>query len=137
MAKKKRKKKPAVSKPIEIYKHKSKRKNNPHVGGVTSKRESPKVKAKKYQYDSHLDPLLQWAGKAERTSFEVPSVSLHVHEKIDPRSIIETVRNRNSIDYEQLSLFQRMFHFSVELLEGDFMFKRPFFVLQSFFLSFL
>ncbi len=82
MAKKKKKKKLAVSKPIEIYKHKNKRKNNPHVGGVTSKRESPKVKAKKYQYDPYLDPQLQWAGKAEWTSFEVPSVSLHVHERI-------------------------------------------------------
>ena len=36
-----------------------------------------------------------WAGKAERTSFEVPTVSLHVHERIDPRTIIEAVRKRN------------------------------------------
>ncbi len=40
-------------------------------------------------------PCLQWAGKAEHTSFEVPTVSLHVHERIDPRSIIEAVRKRN------------------------------------------
>lgn len=31
-------------------------------------------------------------GKAEHTSFEVPTVSLHVHERIDPRTIIEAVR---------------------------------------------
>jgi len=40
-------------------------------------------------------PYLNWAGKAEHTSFEVPTVSLHVHERIDPRTIIEAVRNRN------------------------------------------
>ena len=47
---------------------------------------------------------LQWAGKAERTSFEVPSVSLHVHERIDPRTIIEAVRRRNG-NGAQMSLF--------------------------------
>jgi len=33
------------------------------------------------------------------------TVSLHVHERIDPRSIIEAVRKKNGSDYEQLSLF--------------------------------
>ena len=100
------KKRKNSGKPIEIYKHKTrKRKNNPQVGSVTSETDNPTVKTKKYKYDPHLDPELQWAGKAERTSFEVPVVPLHIHEKIDPRSIIETVRNRNSIDYEQMSLF--------------------------------
>jgi adenine-specific DNA-methyltransferase len=32
-----------------------------------------------------LDPQLIWAGKAEHTSFEVPMVSLHVYEHIDPK----------------------------------------------------
>lgn len=39
-------------------------------------------------------PYLQWAGKAERTSFEVDTVSLHVHERIDPMSILSAVRKR-------------------------------------------
>jgi adenine-specific DNA-methyltransferase len=50
-------------------------------------------------------PYLAWAGKAERTSFEVPTVSLHVHERIDPRSILEAVRKKNGSNYEQLSLW--------------------------------
>ena len=100
------KRKKSGSKSIEIYKHKTqKRKNNPQVGAVTSETDSPKVKTKKYRYDPHLEPKLQWAGKVERSAFEVPTVPLHIHEKIDPRSIIETVRARNSIDYEQMSLF--------------------------------
>jgi len=50
-------------------------------------------------------PYLNWTGKAERTSFEVPTVSLHVHERIDPRSILEAVRKKNGSNYEQLSLW--------------------------------
>lgn len=39
-------------------------------------------------------PYLNWAGKAERTSFDVDTVSLHVHERIDPASILAVVRKR-------------------------------------------
>ncbi len=39
-------------------------------------------------------PYLNWTGKAERTSFEVDTVSLHVHERIDPASILAVVRKR-------------------------------------------
>ncbi|MFZ3207316.1 MAG: site-specific DNA-methyltransferase, partial [Geobacteraceae bacterium] len=37
-------------------------------------------------------PYLNWTGKAERTSFEIDTVSLHVHERIDPMSILAAVR---------------------------------------------
>jgi adenine-specific DNA-methyltransferase len=39
-------------------------------------------------------PYLNWAGKAERTSFEVDTVSLHVHERIDPATILANARKR-------------------------------------------
>lgn len=86
----------AGKKPIEQYEHKGKeRVNNPPVGLVTP--ETDKEGGKKtYAYDPHIDPSLQWAGKAEHTSFEVPAVSLHVHERIDPRTIIEAVRKTPS-----------------------------------------
>jgi hypothetical protein len=38
----------------------------------------------------------------------VPTVSLHVHERIDPRSIIEAVRKKNGEDFVQGSLFSRL-----------------------------
>jgi len=92
-------------KPIEQYDHKGKtRPNNPPVGLVDAKSDAGEGK-KTYAYDPHLDPTLVWAGKAERTSFAIPTVSLHVHERIDPRSIIEAVRKKNGSDYEQMSLF--------------------------------
>lgn len=39
-------------------------------------------------------PYLNWAGKAERSSFDVDTVSLHVHERIDPASILSVVRKK-------------------------------------------
>src|SRR5579862_1643520 len=88
--------KPNHKRPIEQYEHTSKtRINNPPVGLVTPKTDPPVTSRKTYAYDPHLDPQLVWAGKAEHTSFEVPTVSLHVHERIDPRTIIEAVRKRN------------------------------------------
>ena len=84
-----------AKRPIESYDHRGKeRLNNPPVGLVTPETDRDAGK-KTYAYDPHLDPQLQWAGKSEHTSFEVPTVSLHVHERIDPRTIIEATRKRN------------------------------------------
>jgi len=49
-------------------------------------------------------PYLNWAGKAEHTTFEIPTVSLHVHERIDPKTIIQAVRKGNG-EVGQMSLF--------------------------------
>lgn len=101
-------KKKSKKKPIEQYDHKGKQRvNNPPVGLVTPETDKETGK-KKYQYDPHLDPQLVWAGKAEHTSFEVPNVSLHVHERIDPRTIIEAVRKQNGQSSQQLSFFSSL-----------------------------
>ncbi|MCA9720428.1 MAG: site-specific DNA-methyltransferase, partial [Myxococcales bacterium] len=50
-------------------------------------------------------PALAWAGKDERARFEVPSVSLHVHERVDPPTIIEALRSRASSPAPQPALF--------------------------------
>jgi adenine-specific DNA-methyltransferase len=43
----------------------------------------------------HLqEPYLNWAGKAEGTSFSVDTVSLHVHERVDPATILANARKR-------------------------------------------
>jgi adenine-specific DNA-methyltransferase len=77
------------------------------VGLVTPHTDPDAGAGRTYAYDPHLDPQLVWAGKAERTSFEVPTVSLHVHERIEPRTIIEAVRKRNGDGSRpQLSLFE-------------------------------
>ena len=89
---------------VENYTHADKeRVNNPPVGLVTPETDKDADK-KTYAHDPHLDPQLVWAGKVEHTSFKVPTVSLHVHERIDPRTIVEAVRKRNGADPQQ-SLF--------------------------------
>ena len=102
-----RRRSPQAKRPIESYDHRDKdRLNNPPVGLVTPETDRDAGR-KTYAYDPHLDPQLQWAGKAEHTSFKVPTVSLHVHERIDPRTIIEATRKRNgSGDPVQGSLFE-------------------------------
>lgn len=102
-----RPKKSDAGRPIESYGHHDKeRLNNPPVGLVTPDTD-PDAGPRTYQYDPHLDPQLVWAGKAEHTSFEVPTVSLHVHERIDPRTIVEAVRRAPDPDAAvQLSLFE-------------------------------
>ncbi len=121
--------------PVEHYEHSDKQRiNNPPVGLVTPETDPPlpthktydyvtpvpsvplgqtgvgraPSPAKQLDYDPHLDPQLVWAGKKEHTSFEVHTVSLHVHERIDPSTIIEAVRKRNGNGLpEQPSLFER------------------------------
>ncbi len=39
-------------------------------------------------------PYLNWTGKAERTSFDVDTVSLHVHERVDPATILANAAKR-------------------------------------------
>ncbi len=81
---------------IDQYDHKGQtRLNNPPVGLVTPETDSLAPTRRTFEYDPHLDPQLVWAGKKEHPSFEVPTVSLHVHERIDPRTIVEAVRRRN------------------------------------------
>lgn len=93
-------------KPLEQYEHKDKeRLNNPPVGLVDAHTDNGGQRKQTYAYDPHLDPELQWAGKAEHLSFDVPTVSLHVHERIDPRRIIEVVRKEAETG-GQMSLFE-------------------------------
>ena len=90
---------------VENYAHEDKeRVNNPPVGLVTPDTD-PDTGTQTYEHDPHIDPYLSWAGKAEHTSFEVPTVSLHVHERIDSRTIIEAARKRDDAE-PQMSLFQ-------------------------------
>lgn len=76
--------------------------NNPPVGLVTPESDQD-LPAKKYSFDPHLDPQLEWSGKVENSDFKVDTVSLHRHERIDPMTIIgKVLKNQNS---EQQTLF--------------------------------
>ncbi|KRT74915.1 MAG: methylase N-4/N-6 domain-containing protein [Deltaproteobacteria bacterium CSP1-8] len=48
-------------------------------------------------------PFLNWAGKAERLSFDVPTLPLFVHERLSTKAIIETLKRHKSD--KQLDMF--------------------------------
>src|SRR3989338_7580144 len=104
MAVKRQKKTKEIS--VESYSHKGKkRKNNPPVGLVSTATDKLNGRTK-YQHDPHIDPYLSWAGKKEGTEFEVQNVSLHIHERIDPKRIIKSFLKEDTKP-KQPSLFEQ------------------------------
>lgn len=90
---------------LENYLHsENKRVNNPPVGLVSTSTDNV-TGTSKYAHDPHIDPHLSWAGKTESSSFEVPNVSLHIHERIDPQRIAKSFIKRRS-QPQQVSLFE-------------------------------
>jgi adenine-specific DNA-methyltransferase len=81
---------------ILSYRHPDRRKNNPEVGMVTPTTDPFDAKTR-WAHDPHLDPTLSWTGKTERTRFAVDTVSLHVHERIDPASILSAARKKSAL----------------------------------------
>ena len=57
-----------------------------------------KKPAAAYRYDASLSPALDWAGKAERLSFEVPTLPLFVHERLSAAAILETLKGHRRDD---------------------------------------
>jgi len=101
--KSKKKTKISTESKVKQYIHeKEKRTNNPPVGLVTPESDQD-LPAKKYSFDPHLDPQLEWSGKVENSNFEVDTVSLHRHERIDPMTIIGKVLKKQ--DSKQQTLF--------------------------------
>ncbi len=89
------------------YQHnKPKRANNPQAGLVSDALDS-KPKKKIYQHDPYIDPTLSWTGKTENMSFDVDTVSLHIHERIDPKRIIKQVLKKTDQVNTQPSLFEQ------------------------------
>lgn len=92
---------------VEAYSHKGKkRKNNPPVGLVSSATDKLNGRTK-YKHDPYIDPILSWAGKAEGMSFEVQNVSLHIHERIDPKRIVKAFLKKKEQKQFQLDLFEQ------------------------------
>jgi adenine-specific DNA-methyltransferase len=85
----------AGGEPTADYRHDAKRKNNPPAGLVDLDKAPPQP-TRKYEYDPHLDPQLQWTGKKEHTSFEVDTVSLHIHERVSAQAIMRAVKREDA-----------------------------------------
>jgi adenine-specific DNA-methyltransferase len=51
------------------------------------------------------EPFLDWAGKAERLSFDVPTLPLFVHERLSTKAILETLKGHERDRQMELQLF--------------------------------
>ena len=90
---------------VKQYIHSDKtRVNNPPVGLVTAETDNV-IGKKTYKLDPHLEPELQWAGKAEGISFEVDTVSLHVHQRVDPLTIVNVVKKIDLNEQQSISRY--------------------------------
>ena len=49
-------------------------------------------------------PFLNWAGKAERLSFDVPTLPLFVHDRLSTQAIVETLKSHRK-DAAQADMF--------------------------------
>lgn len=71
--------------------------------------ERPRVKAELSEATEQLKrlsrPFLNWAGKAERISFDVPTLPLFVHERLSTKGIIETLQGHKRDQQIELELF--------------------------------
>ena len=50
-------------------------------------------------------PFLDWAGKAERLSFDVPTLPLFVHERLSTKAILETLKAHERDRQMEMQLF--------------------------------
>ena len=92
---------------IEAYDHKGKKRaNNPSAAMAHYDKEEETTTT--YAFDPHLDPRLDWAGKKEGLSFDVPASSIHIHESIKPHKILRSVHaigDDYDEAYHQIDLF--------------------------------
>jgi len=105
-----RKKKPTGPKPVDAIVHPDKRTNLPTADAqdfVAPEHEG--VKSLRYPRDPSIDPQLVWRGKDDEDAqdLEVPAPPIFIQEKIDPRVLIENLRDTagGGAQEPELSLF--------------------------------
>ena len=128
-----RRTKPAAAVPVDEdrvgdYRHAEASRTNIPEAGLATQDTAP-VEPVRYTYDPHLDPQLVWAGKAEHTSFDVDTVSLHIHERVSTAAVLRAVRREDvqrtlfsdpsfSVDQE-LAFYQHEMDWANRLVLGD------------------
>lgn len=76
---------------------------------LASEQEIPSIQLRLMEAVAHLralsQPFLNWAGKAERLSFDVPTLPLFVHERLSTKAIIDTLKGHRKDKQTELDLF--------------------------------
>lgn len=91
-----------VSKGVDSYMHDEMRSGIPKAGRGFDDTEPETIHT--YSFDPHEDPKLDWTGKSESDSFDVPVMSLHEHERITPHKALIPAMKKPEQEI-QLSLF--------------------------------
>ena len=91
---------------LSHYAHTNKkRKNTPPVGLATQ--DKCDCDPGCYDYNPRLDPILLWSKKYDAERLLVPTISLHLHERIEPTRIISKIFKKETHVQEKLSSFFR------------------------------
>jgi adenine-specific DNA-methyltransferase len=64
------------------------------IGKILNAKSIEEAKHAASQLKAMSQPFLNWTGKAERLSFDVPTLPLFIHERLSTKAIIETIRDR-------------------------------------------
>lgn len=93
---------------VEPYIHsKDTRINNPRVGLASHDNQTDNIHT--YSFDVHNSPTLDWAGKAENSSFDIPVSSIHVHETVIPQRAVNRFQKITpQTQLQQLTLFPEL-----------------------------
>lgn len=76
---------------IETYAHTDKKRVSNLPDGLVTSETDQNLGTNTYAHDQHLNPHFSWVGKSEHTSYKVPTISLHVYERIDQLSFVELI----------------------------------------------
>src|SRR5205814_7353791 len=75
------------------------------IGEVLVAKTLDEAKAAASKLKAMSKPFLNWAGKAERLSFDVPTLPLFVHERLSTKAILETLKGHERDRQMELQLF--------------------------------
>src|SRR5437588_1975594 len=75
------------------------------AAGTASKEDCAKLLEEAHKLKSLGRPLLDWSGKAERLSFDVPTLPLFVHERLSTKGIVQTLGGHKKDKLTQGTMF--------------------------------
>ena len=75
------------------------------IGKILEAKSLEEARAAAEELKAMSRPFLNWAGKAERQAFDVPTLPLFVHERLSTKAILETVKRHSRDVQVSLDLF--------------------------------
>ena len=112
---------------IRDYRHEDTRLNNPDAGMAEYLESDPA--ATYFPYDAFADPQLVSSGKRESNDLAVPSVPIHVHERLSSQAILRAVQREDVQrdlfsdpdlpDYQEIEFYEHDVDWANRLILGD------------------